>query len=194
MANRRAPNLELNRYVALLRGVNVGGKNMIAMKSLSALFSDAKCQQVTTYIQSGNVVFSADAKTASKATAAICAAIQAQFGFETQIVLRSQNEIERISSANPYLREEIPFEKLHVVFLADAPAAERVALLDPNRSPPDQFTLSGSEIYMYLPNGSAKTKLTNAYFDSKLKTVSTARNWRTLQKLMELMRGTIDEI
>jgi uncharacterized protein (DUF1697 family) len=179
----------MDRYVALLRGVNVGGKNKIAMKSLAALFSDAKCRHVETYIQSGNVVFSADAATARKANAAICSAIQQQFGFQTHIILRNQHEIERIESANPYCNKELPPEKLHVVFLADTPTAEKVALLDPNRSLPDEFTVSGSEIFLYMPNGMGKTKLTNAYFDSKLKTVSTARNWRTLQKLLELMRA-----
>ena len=190
-ANKHAPSLEMDRYVALLRGVNVGGKNKIAMKNLAALFSDAKCRHVETYIQSGNVVFSADAKTAAKAASAICSAIQAQFGFQTQIVLRSQTEMERIRNANPYLKEDIPLDTLYVAFLADSPAADRVALLDPNRSPPDQFTVSGREIYMHLLNHAAKTKLTNAYFDSKLKTVGTARNWRTVQKLVELMSRTI---
>jgi uncharacterized protein (DUF1697 family) len=184
----------MDRYVALLRGVNVGGKNKIAMKSLAALFSDARCRRVETYIQSGNVVFSADATTAAKAVAAICSAIRQQFGFQTQIVLRSRNEMERIEGANPYFKAGMPLDQLHVSFLADAPAAERVALLDPNRSPPDQFTLSGGEIYLYLPNGGGSTKLTNAYFDSKLKTFSTVRNWRTIQKLLEIMRGTIDAI
>ena len=159
MANKPAPNREVGRYVALLRGVNVGGKNMIAMKSLATMFSDAKCRHVTTYIQSGNVLFSADAKTAAKAAAAICAAIQAQFGFQTQIVLRSQSEIEHISKANPYLRDEIPLEKLYVVFLADTPAAERVALLDPNRSPTRRVHRIGQRDYMYLPNGLGQNKI-----------------------------------
>jgi uncharacterized protein (DUF1697 family) len=173
----------VERYVALLRGVNVGGKNKIAMKSLAVLFSDASCHNVETYIQSGNVVFSADAKTAARVGAAICGQIQSQFGFQTHIILRSHQQLARIEASNPYS----DLEKCYVAFLAETPAAERIALLDPNRSSPDQFTVSGSEIYLYFPKGVADSKLTNAYFDSKLKTVSTMRNWNTLRKLLAMM-------
>ena len=74
------------------------------------------------------------------------------------------------------------------MFLADSPGQADVDLLDPDRSPGDEFIVRGREVYMYLPNGAADTKLTNAYFDAKLKTVSTARNWRTTNKLLELMK------
>jgi len=169
------------RYVALLRGVNVGGKNILPMKELAAFFSDAHCEKVVTYIQSGNVIFSA--KSVTKVAPAICANIEKQFGFQTQIILRSLPEIEKIAAANPFS----DLEHAHIMFLASEPAAAQVAQLDPNRSPPDQFQVIGKEIYLYLPNGGAKSKLTNAYFDSKLKTVSTARNWRTLLKLLAMM-------
>lgn len=155
------------------------------MKSLVECFSDASCRNVETYIQSGNVVFSADVKTAVEAAGKICGQIEKQFGFKTHIVLRSLVEIKRIETANPYP----DVEKSHIVLLARKPNAADVESLDPKRSPPDTFTVSGSEIYVYLPNGAADTKLTNAYFDSKLKTISTMRNWRTLQKLSAMMAG-----
>jgi len=79
-------------------------------------------------------------------------------------------------------------EKLfHVVFLATRPAARAVKALDPDRSPPDKFVHHGREIYLKCPNGIARTKLTNAYFDSKLDTTSTMRNWKTVLKLQELL-------
>lgn len=162
---------------------------MIAMASLAELFEQANCQSVETYIQSGNVVFTADSKTAGKVPAAICNAIKSQLGFQTTVVIRSQAELQRVVNSQPFSKSEILPECLHVVFLADLPDGERSAMLDLQRSPPDQFEILGKEIYLYLPNGMGKTKLTNAYFDSKLKTVSTARNWRTVQKLLELMRG-----
>lgn len=171
--------------MALLRAVNVGGNNKIAMKSLAEIFSGASCRNVETYIQSGNVLFSADAKTAAKAAGEICGQIEKQFGFKTHILLRSLEEIKRIEAGNPYA----DVEKLHVVFLAQKPSLESVASLDPKRSPPDTFTVSGSEIYVRFANGAGTTKLTNAYFDSKLKTISTMRNWRTVQKLSAMMSG-----
>ena len=77
-------------------------------------------------------------------------------------------------------------DKLHVVFLADLPDGAHVEALDPNRSPSDEFAVLGREIYLHCPNGLARTKLTNNYFDSRLSTTSTMRNWRTVLKLLEL--------
>jgi len=169
------------KYLALLRGINVGGNNILPMKDLAALFSKAGCGDVVTYIQSGNVVFSADTKLA----ATVCSKVEKQLAFKTTIILRSLPELERIAAGNPYA----DLDNSHIVFLASLPAPDQVAQLDPNRSAPDQFTVVGREIYLYMPNGMGRTKLTNAYFDSKLKTVGTARNWRTLLKLLAMMAG-----
>jgi uncharacterized protein (DUF1697 family) len=87
---------------------------------------------------------------------------------------------------NPFLKAGAAEELLHVSFLADRPSTDLVAALDSTRSAPDEFAVVGREIYMKLVTGAAKTKLTNAYFDSKLKTVSTMRNWRTVLKLAEM--------
>ncbi len=159
------------------------------MASLAELFAQARCEQVSTYIQSGNVVFSAKSEVATGVPAKVCAAIEKQFGFQTHVVMRNQNEMDRISKAHPFLRSDLSSDPLHVVFLAAAPSAEAIAALDPRRSTPDEFRVMGQEIYLYLPNGMGQTKLTNAYFDSKLKTVSTARNWRTVQRLLEMMQA-----
>ena len=171
------------RYVALLRGVNVGGKNKIAMVTLAGMFTDFKCRDVATYIQSGNVVFSADAKAVAKVGGFVCASIEKQLGFQTSVIVRSLTDIKRISASNPYK----DVEQSHVMFLADEPSAAQVATLDHSRSAPDEFTVVGSEIYLYLPNGAGNSKLTVTYFDSKLKTVGTQRNWRTVQKLRAMM-------
>jgi len=81
----------------------------------------------------------------------------------------------------------VSLDPLNVYFLADMPDPAAVKSLDPERSPGDTFVVKGREVFLHLPNGMARTKLTNAYFDSKLKTVSTARNWKTVGKLVELM-------
>ena len=88
---------------------------------------------------------------------------------------------------NPYLKAGVSEEMLYVYFLADVPVAGEVSKLDPLRSAPYVFTVRGREVYLHLPNGMGRSKLTNAYFDSKLRTVSTARNWRTVLKLYEMM-------
>jgi uncharacterized protein (DUF1697 family) len=176
-----------SRHVALLRGINVGGKNMLPMKELAAMFAKAGCADVTTYIQSGNVVFCAEDKVVEGLGAGIAEQVEARFGIRVPVVLRAAAEIDAVLRANPFLKAGPSEETLHVCFLADRPGKDLVAGLDAGRSTPDAFAVVGREIYMQLVNGMARTKLTNAYFDSKLKTVSTMRNWRTVLKLAEML-------
>jgi uncharacterized protein (DUF1697 family) len=173
-------------HVALLRGINVGGNNMLPMKELAQIFSDAGCTGVRTYIQSGNVIFDAPAG-APGICDGIKARIEKRYGYRVPLILRTSAQLRKTIRDNPYLKAGADEKALHVYFLADSPTASAIAALDPGRSAPDVFHLRGQEIYLYLPNGMARTKLTNAYFDSKLSTVCTARNWATVLKLSEMM-------
>lgn len=168
------------KCAALLRGINVGGKNKLPMKELAALFAEAGCRDVETYIQSGNVVFEAPAALVRRVPESLREAIEERFGFPAPMTVRSGAELARVVAGNPFLRQGAAEKELHVYFLADQPAATE---LDAKLSPPDEFVLQGREIYLRLPNGMGRSKLTNAYFDSKLKTVSTARNWATVLHL-----------
>ena len=176
----------IGSYVALLRGINVGGRNRLPMRDLAAIFSDAGCADVTTYIQSGNVVFRTSDELAILIPSLIADSITERFDLRVPVVTRSAAELDTIVSGNPFLDIESDFTKLHVAFLADCPGSAESDSLDPDRSPPDSFQMRGREIYLHLPNGAARTKLTNAYFDSRLGTTSTARNWKTVLKLNEL--------
>ena len=175
-----------SRFIALLRGVNVGGKNLLPMGELSRIFLEAGCRDVRTYIQSGNVVFAASPRVADRIPGAVAKAVAKEFRLEIPVVLRSAEELRRVAARNPFLERGVDPERLHVAFLAEAPGRARAASLDPKRSPGDDFLLRGREIYLHLPNGVARTKLTNAWFDSNLATTSTLRNWRTVQKLLEM--------
>jgi uncharacterized protein (DUF1697 family) len=179
---------ESTRYVALLRGINLGGRR-IPMPALAAMFSDAGCHDVRTYIASGNVVFSATPALAGRIPRVIPAAIAETYHFDAPVIVRSADEMHGVTLHNPFLERGCDPAWLHVVFLADMPAPPAVAALDPHRSPPDEFVLRGGEIYLYLPNGAARSKLTNAYFDAKLKTISSGRNWRTVTTLLQMMRA-----
>jgi uncharacterized protein (DUF1697 family) len=176
-------------HVALLRGLNLGGSNRLPMKELAALFVDAGCREVVTYIQSGNVVFQAGDAVAARIPAQIREAIAARYGFQVPIVTRAAAEMAQVVQSNPFLQEGADPAALHVVFLAEAPDAARVESLDPHHSPTDRFILRGRELYLHCPNGLARTKLTNDYFDRRLGTISTMRNWRTVLKLHELAGG-----
>ncbi|MFN7971216.1 MAG: DUF1697 domain-containing protein [Acidobacteriota bacterium] len=176
-------------HVALLRGVNVGGKNRLPMKDLAAIFADAGCRSVTTYIQSGNAIFDAPAVVARGLPAAISRRIERRFGIRVPVVMRTAAELGAVTRNNPFVAAGADPSLLHVAFLADLPASRDIAVLDPDRSPPDELSVDGREIYLRLPNGVAKTKFSNAYFDAKLRTTSTWRSWRTVLELHALATG-----
>jgi uncharacterized protein (DUF1697 family) len=174
-------------HVALLRGINLGGKNRLAMKDLVSMFTQAGCHNVRTYIQSGNVIFNAVPNITARLSESIATQLSNRFECRTQIILRTGEELRDIVRNNPFIQAGAAEQMLHIMFLADLPEPSNIHLLDPNRSPPDEFIVRGREVYLRLPNGVARSKLTNSYFDSKLGTASTARNWRTVVKLSELV-------
>ena len=174
------------RYVALLRGINVGGKNKLPMAELRDIFAAAGCGAVKTYIQSGNVVFEASHDLAVRVPAIVSEAIRERFGYETAVVVRSGDEIRRVAASNPFDTSGDP-RFLQVAFLEDTPGDEAVSRLDPQRSPPDAFEAKGRHVYLHYPNGVARSKLTNEYLSSRLGTASTMRNWRTVLTLLKMV-------
>lgn len=179
MATAKKPEV----YVALLRGINVGGNNSLPMKDLAQMFERAGCSHVKTYIQSGNVIFKADTKLAQQITSLISKAILKDFEIAVPVIIRSAQEILKVSQSKVFGKVT---EKIYVAFLAHNPTKAALQSLDPNRSPGDEFKVVGSHIYLNFSQGAGKTKLTNQYFDSKLATVSTIRNWNTVLKLAEM--------
>lgn len=159
------------------------------MKDLVQLFTDAGCSDVRTFIQSGNVLFNAPRATVKGLADGTTKSIQNLVGCRIPVVLRTADELGEAIRNNPFANQGVPESELHVYFLLAVPDKRDVAALDANRSLPDTFKVCGREIYVHLPNGMARTKLTNAYFDSKLSTISTARNWNTVRQLYELMKG-----
>jgi uncharacterized protein (DUF1697 family) len=164
-------------HIAFLRGINVGGKNLIKMPALKAHFEALGLENVSTYLQSGNVLFTAKSKR-----------LPIEYGLEVPVVVFSGEELAEVIRNNPFPEATADPAKLLVMFLATSPTENQVAGLDPNRSRLDRFRVVNRQIYIQLARGAADTKLTNAYFDSKLKTVSTGRNWRTVTTIFELMQ------
>src|SRR5262245_31349362 len=170
--------------VALLRGINVGGRNSVPMAGLRSLLQDKLgLEDVTTYIQSGNVLFRS--RTPVKTLPGrIEDAIADAYGVRPTVVLRTPAELETIV-------ESIPFTdtaKAHVVFLERKPTATAAARLDPDRSPGDAFELVGRELYLHLGNGAGRTRLTGDYLERTLGVRGTQRNWNTVVKLLPLAR------
>jgi len=173
-------------HIALLRGINLGGTNRLPMKDLAAFFEKAGCEQVRTWLQSGNVVFQAAMADAPAIVQSVSQDISEQFGLNIPIITRTLEDLEQVAQGNPFPDEKIETKFLHVSFLKDLPEPARLESLAADRSPPDRFQVFGRDIFLYLPNGVARTKLTNQYFDRKLKTISTVRNWNTVLKLLQI--------
>ncbi|MFO0760003.1 MAG: DUF1697 domain-containing protein [Byssovorax sp.] len=188
-----SPKSPMSTQIALLRGVNVGGKNPVPMKELAALFAKLGCASVRTYIQSGNVVFQVPEDLLDDLAKRLAAGIAQRFGVTSPVVLRSAEAFAQAAARNPFLAEGADPDKLHLMFLAAAADKERVARLDPGRSPPDRFIVTGAEVYLHCPNGLARSKLTNDYFDRTLGTTSTVRNLRTVGALIEMTRAASGE-
>jgi len=176
--------------VALLRGINVGGRHMLPMPALASMFVEAGAADVRTYMQSGNVVFSASRAIAQRIPRVISQQVLQRFGFEPHVIMRTGTDIARIAADHPFLTRGADMRTLHVGFLDEAPHARLIAALDPERSPGDRFAVRGSEIYLHLRNGAGKSKLTYAHFEKTVKTWATFRNWRTVLTLAEMMCGT----
>lgn len=181
--------MAMNRTLALLRGINVGGKNVLPMEVLRRLFVEAGCLHVETYIQSGNVVFSAPDEVRNGLADRVRTAIEAAHGLKVPVVLRSIDQLRAVATGNPYLTQGADESTLHVMFLSNIPDTDSIQTLDPARSPGDSYQIISQDIFIHLPNGVANSKLTNAYFDSRLKTTGTQRNWRTVTKLLEMLEA-----
>ena len=174
-----------NTYIALLRGINVSGHKKIKMPDLKAMFEALGFTNVRTYIQSGNVVF--ESNSAKDLESKISAKIQEQFGFEVSVICRTAKEMEQVIARNPYAKMvDFEAEKLYVTFLQETPSEEKLEALKAFTFEPEMYTVSGKEIYVYCFNGYGNTKLENSFFEKKLKVAASTRNWRTVNKLIEM--------
>jgi uncharacterized protein (DUF1697 family) len=151
------------------------------MELLAGFFERSGCEQVRTVGASGNVLFRASAAVARAAPGLVEARIYKECGFRSPVVLRSGEELEAVRAGNPFLAEGVDEALLHVVFLAEAPAAG--AGLEEARSPGDRAVVRGREVFLALPRGVSGTKWTSAYVDRALGSVGTWRNWRTVGKI-----------
>lgn len=173
------------KYIVLLRGINVGGKNKIKMSELKNMFESINYKNVKTYIQSGNVSFEYDSGNIINLSNQIEKKIIETFGMYVKTVIRSEEELKNIVNGNPFVNEiNIEMDKLHVTFMADIPDPNLVSLLDIKKESNEKFLINSREIYLYCPNGYGRTKLNNGMFEKKLEVMSTTRNWKTINNIL----------
>jgi uncharacterized protein (DUF1697 family) len=177
------------RYIALLRGINVGGQRIIKMVDLKDTFEASGFDNVKTYIQSGNVIFDYKPIDTKELANQIQKKISQTFGFSVKAIVRTEDKFERIINNNPFINEpNINIDKLHVTFLLDIPRLSQVSVSDIKKEETEKFLIVSQEIYLYLPNGYGNSKLNNTMFERKFNTTATTRNWKTINKLLELSK------
>ena len=172
-------------YAVLLRGVNLGSHNRIAMPKLRAALTDAGYDDVQTYVASGNVVLRS-----SKGEAAVVkdvrAVIKATFELDIPATARTAAELKKVVKANPFVkRADNDAKQLHVAFLSAKPAAAKVKTVDPHRYDPDELKVTGREVFAWCPNGFGRSKVLNG-IEKSLGVEATVRNWRTVNELLRM--------
>jgi uncharacterized protein (DUF1697 family) len=155
------------------------------------LYEDLKFKDVKTYIQSGNVIFKSTEKLSDEGLAKrIEEAIFKKYKFDVPVIIRSEDEMRQIISENPFLKEKnIDEKKLHVTFLSEIPSEETAMSIQSIDFPPDRFIIRNKEIYLSIPGSYGETKISNAFFEKKLKIKATTRNWNTVNKLSAMAAG-----
>ena len=177
----------MQTYLALLRGINVSGQNSIRMAELRDSFSALGFAGVETYLQSGNVVFSAGKAAEEKLAAAIQSRIYKDFGHEVPVLVISAAELDSIARSNPLWPESGGDEKLfHVTFLFQPVSSASFQMLKLPAAAGERAVMSGRVVLLHCPHGYGKTKLNNSYFERVLKVPATTRNWRTVLALQAL--------
>jgi uncharacterized protein (DUF1697 family) len=183
------------RYIALLRGINVGGNTMMKMEELLAMFEALRFENVVSYINSGNLAFDVTSPSVSKGTTQnaeielvtrIEAVVENHLGKPVWVMIREQGHIERVLANNPFAGQFASHKEMHVLFLRSEMSEEQIALLSELTPSAERFGVIGREVYCHLPMGVADSYIGRGQFERKLKVTVTARNWRTVQKLAEL--------
>ncbi|MEU1625906.1 DUF1697 domain-containing protein [Streptomyces sp. NPDC020096] len=187
----------MTRYVALLRGINLGSRNRLAMSTLRELIGAMGGKDVKTLLQSGNAVFEHAEADPARLAAELESRIAAEAGLTVPCVIRTGADIQRVVERNPFARElsgavagvSVDPAKLVVTFLSGPLDASKLPELDPERYAPDQFRQGEGELYVHCPNGIRDSRLVRDLSAARLGVTGTARNWNTVTKLAALTSG-----
>lgn len=177
----------MTKYLALLRGINVSGHNMIKMDALKKMLENMGFQNVETYIQSGNIFFDSEEENAASVGFKIKQEISKVFGYDVPVIMISKTDLELCFKKNPYLKEkECDVKKLYVAFISKELSPLAINDLKISNFKPDEAAIDSNRIYIKYAIGAGKTNLDQKYIEKKLNVVSTIRNWNTVTKLLEM--------
>jgi uncharacterized protein (DUF1697 family) len=173
-------------YVALLRGINLGARNRLAMADLRRVLEELGFERVRTHLQSGNAVFKAGIRSAAAVEKAVEQAIMDQLGMDVRVLVRTPAQLRKVLAVNPFGARATDHARYMVVFLEKPLTKKAVADVDPEKYLPEEYAVDGRHLYLWLPDGSHASKLARTLSEQKLGVVGTLRNWRTVTKLAEM--------
>jgi uncharacterized protein (DUF1697 family) len=175
----------MNKRIAILRGINVGGKRKILMTDLKSMCKKLELKNVKTYIQSGNLIFNSDRQN-SDLENNLERAILENFGFEVPVIVRTEKELESAINNNPFFDKDSDIKQLHLTFLKEKPCQENVDKILTYNYEPDEFKIKDKDTFIFCSGKYHQSKLTNNFFEKQLMVGATTRNWKTVMKLLEL--------
>jgi len=179
----------METYISFLHGINVSGKNLIRMADLRSSLSKLKLSNIKTYIQSGNIIFNFQDSKQSELDEMIQEFIDIEYGIFVPVFTLSTNELKNVNANNPYLKDDnIDTKKLGVTFLSKSPDQQLINKTKGILDPDDKFLIYGKLIYLYFPNGFARTRYTNNFFEKQLRVSCTTRNLNTINNILELCK------
>lgn len=186
MATSSVAKVTTTSYIALLRGINVGGKNKVPMQTLGELITGIGGSAVRTHLQSGNAVFTHEQQDPPRLATDLELAIAAELGLTISVLIRGGADLRRVVDGNPFPMEGINGSRFLVVFLSGPVPLDRLAAIDPAAYAPDEFKPGVTEIYAHFPDSIRDSKLAALFTDRRLGLTASARNWNTVTKLLAL--------
>jgi uncharacterized protein (DUF1697 family) len=178
------------KYISILRGINVSGRNLIKMDALRKLYEQLGFHSIATYVQSGNILFTTKTAEPHKLAQAISMKIKTEFGFEVPVIVMTPDTLKSVIDKNPFSTDAQKDPSFfHVTFLASKPLSFNQNLIESKKMAEEAIHFGGEAVYLYCPNGYGKTKLSNSWLESKLKCISTTRNWKTVNELYKMAVG-----
>lgn len=180
----------MTTYISMLRGINVSGQKLIKMEALRKLYENLGFINVITYLQSGNVIFTNKDQDPDKLGQIIRREIQKNFGFEVPVIVLTVDKLKQIIDHNPFINDSNKDQSsLYVTFLLSKPDQFDAKVIVDKKQDMEEIIFSDNAVYMYCPDGYGRTKLSNNFFEAKLKVDATTRNWKTTNELYKIVKG-----
>lgn len=177
----------MKTYISILRGINVSGQKLIKMDALKKAYERLGFQNVTTYVQSGNVIFNVSDPEPEQLEQMIYRRIEKVFGFEVPVIVLTAEKLKQIVDNNPFISDpDIDPAFLHVTFLLSKSGKYNSREIEEKKQDGEEISFTNEAVYLYCPNGYGRTKLNNNFLESRLKVIATTRNWKTTNELLKI--------